>query len=156
MRKNNRQMWANSNLLRMLDISCNTKKNTSAEKTELFWFCQKMSSVAECYRRGTAAAKRSPCVNSKPISVGYILGRDPKLKHTEIQARHFKQQIQCLKNISSKKSAKKTTDKCEHTLIRRCWTNLVMQRKREMQNRRQYLAIVNKKRQAGRVVKTLD
>ena len=95
----------------------------------MFWFCQKMSSVAECYRRGTAAAKRSPCVNSKAISVGYILGRDPKLKHAELQAPQSEQQTQCLENIWIKKSAK-TTDKGEQPLIRRCWTNLVMQSKK--------------------------
>ena len=103
-----------------------------------------MASITECFRRGTAAPIRSPCVNSKPIFVGYILGKYRQLTHAEIQAPHFKKQIQCLQNIWFKKSAKKTTDKCEHTLIRRPWTNLVMQRKMEMQNRQQFLAFVNK------------
>ena len=66
-----------------------------------------MASVAEWFRLGTAAPIRSPCVISKPISVGYILGRDWKLTHAEIQAPHFKQQIQYLEDIWFEKSAKK-------------------------------------------------
>ena len=66
-----------------------------------------MASVAECFKRRTAAPIRSPCVNSNPISVGYNLCRDRKLTHAEIQAPHFKQQIQYLENIWFKKSAKK-------------------------------------------------
>ena len=42
-----------------------------------------------------------------PISVGYILRKDRKLEHAEIQAPHSKQQIQSLENIWFKKSAKK-------------------------------------------------
>ena len=51
---------------------------------------------------------------------------------------------------------RKTTDKGEHTLIRKSWTNVVMQRKREVQNRQQFLAFINKYRQGGRVVKALN
>ena len=50
---------------------------------------------------------------------------------------------------------RKTTDKGEHTLIRKSWTNVVMQRKREVQNRQQFLAVINEYRQGGRVVKAL-
>ena len=84
----------------------------------------------EWLRRWTANPIQIPCVGSKPISVGVLLGTVRKIEHAEIQAPHSKQQIQCLENIWFKKSAKKTTDKCEHTLSRRCWTNLVTQRKR--------------------------
>ena len=42
-----------------------------------------------------------------PSLWGYILGKYRKLTHAEIQAPHFKKQIQCLQNIWFKKSAKK-------------------------------------------------
>ena len=50
---------------------------------------------------------------------------------------------------------RKTTDKGEHPLIPSSWTNVVMQRKREEQNRQQLLAFINEYRQGGRVVKAL-
>ena len=63
--------------------------------------------VAEWLRRWTANPIPFPCVRLNPISVGILLGSDPKLKHAELQAPLSEQQTQFLENIWFKKIAKK-------------------------------------------------
>ena len=142
--ENKWQSWAHLNS-KMLDKLSHARKEYICRKDSIVWLLSKDGyMMAEWLRLWTATLIWYLALVSKTISVGKNLRRDRKLKQTEIEAPHFKQQIQCLQNIWFKKKYEKTTNKCEHTLIRRCWTNLVMQRKREVQNRQQLLAFVDK------------